>query len=163
MAWLEDVSVIVLLMLAVQLLLSWANRRYPSNPEPLVEALDALLPQTQCAQCGYPGCRPYAQALAAGETTPDLCPPGGDATRIALTDVLGTETDAGSQLTPPSTLLAWIDETRCVGCALCLPACPVDAIIGANGYTHTVLRAECTGCELCLEPCPVDCIDMLRP
>jgi electron transport complex protein RnfB len=126
--------------------------------------IDALLPQTQCTRCGYPGCSPYASAIARGEADINQCPPGGPATIRALADLLGLEVKplnpANGVESPPS--VAWIDEERCIGCARCLPPCPVDAIVGAPKFLHTVLADRCTGCELCLSPCPVDCIEM-RP
>lgn len=126
--------------------------------------IDALLPQTQCTRCGYPGCRPYAAAIAGGEAQINQCPPGGSATIHALADLLGREfqalNPANGVEAPPR--LAWIDETRCIGCARCLAPCPVDAIVGAAKFMHTVLAERCTGCELCVAPCPVDCIEM-RP
>ncbi|HJS22415.1 MAG TPA: RnfABCDGE type electron transport complex subunit B [Steroidobacteraceae bacterium] len=130
----------------------------------LIDAIDALLPQTQCTRCGYAGCRPYATAIAHGEADINQCPPGGDATIHALASSLAREyrplNPANGVETPPR--VAVIDEERCIGCAKCLPACPVDAIVGAQRLMHTVLGAQCNGCELCLPPCPVDCID-LRP
>jgi len=129
----------------------------------LEEDIDALLPQTQCTRCGYPGCRPYAQALARGEVAHNRCPPGGEATIQALSRRLGTEPlplDPGCGAEGPHRV-AVIDEARCIGCAKCLPPCPVDAIIGAPRLLHTVLSAWCTGCELCIAPCPVDCIAMV--
>ena len=151
----------VLLVLAalVAALLGAAQARLPKDDDALIEAIDALLPQTQCAQCGYPGCKPYARAVANGAAL-DLCPPGGPATLTALEDLLGER--ATAQLPEPVELLAVIDEVRCIGCALCIPPCPVDAILGANKYMHTVLAQHCTGCELCVAPCPVDCIDMVE-
>jgi Na+-translocating ferredoxin:NAD+ oxidoreductase subunit B len=126
--------------------------------------VDALLPQTQCTRCGYSGCLPYAAAIAGGEADINQCPPGGDATIHALADLLGRDyrplNPANGVESPPR--VAWIDEERCIGCARCLPPCPVDAIVGAAKYLHTVLIERCTGCELCLAPCPVDCIEM-RP
>jgi electron transport complex protein RnfB len=126
--------------------------------------IDALLPQTQCTRCGYSGCLPYAAAIAAGEAEINQCPPGGSATIGALAELLGRESlplnPANGVESAPR--VAWIDEERCIGCARCLPPCPVDAIIGASKYLHTVLADRCTGCELCLAPCPVDCIEM-RP
>jgi Na+-translocating ferredoxin:NAD+ oxidoreductase subunit B len=126
--------------------------------------IDALLPQTQCTRCGYAGCAPYAEAIASGEADFNQCPPGGDATIRALADLLGRKPEP---LNPANGIeaparVAWIDESRCIGCAKCLAPCPVDAIVGAQKYLHTVIAAHCTGCELCIAPCPVDCIDM-RP
>jgi Na+-translocating ferredoxin:NAD+ oxidoreductase subunit B len=128
-----------------------------------VEDIDALLPQTQCTRCGYQGCRPYAQAIAAGEAPINQCPPGGAATIGALARLLGLPAlplnPANGIEGPP--LVALIDEEACIGCAKCLPPCPVDAIIGARRQMHTVVLELCTGCELCVAPCPVDCISMV--
>jgi electron transport complex protein RnfB len=128
-----------------------------------VAAIDRLLPQTQCARCGYPGCRPYAQAIADGAADIDRCPPGGDETIAALASLLGRPLVplAADLATVDPTAVADIDESRCIGCALCLPACPVDAIVGAAGYMHTVIADQCSGCELCIPVCPVDCIAMI--
>jgi len=127
-----------------------------------VKAIDAVLPQTQCTRCGYPGCLPYAAAIAAG-TPINQCPPGGAATIAALATLLGREVlplnPQNGVEAPPR--VAVIDEERCIGCAKCLPPCPVDAIIGAPRFLHTVVAALCTGCELCIAPCPVDCIIMV--
>jgi electron transport complex protein RnfB len=129
-----------------------------------VDHVDALLPQTQCTRCGYSGCRPYAAAIVGGEAEINQCPPGGSATIHALANLLGRDflplNPANGVEAPPR--VAWIDETRCIGCARCLPPCPADAIVGAAKYLHTVLIERCTGCELCVAPCPVDCIEM-RP
>lgn len=129
----------------------------------LVEALDALLPQTQCTRCSYAGCRPYAEALATGDARPNQCPPGGEATAVALAAALG---QPALPLDPAHGLesrprVAVIDEAACIGCAKCLPACPVDAIVGSRRQMHTVIAAECSGCDLCLPACPVDCITMV--
>jgi electron transport complex protein RnfB len=144
--------------------LGWVATRLRPDPGSLVERIDALLPQTQCGQCLYPGCRPYAQAIADGDADIDRCPPGGESTVRALAALLGREPRPvdrryGTTLPPR---VAVIDESRCIGCALCLPACPVDAIVGAPRFVHTVIEAQCTGCELCLPPCPVDCIAMVE-
>ena len=128
----------------------------------LTDRIDALLPQTQCTRCGYEGCRPYAQALADGQSSINRCPPGGTAGIEALALLLGCaplalDPACGSEADPG---VAWIDADACIGCARCLPACPVDAIIGAQRYLHTVLERACNGCELCIASCPVDCISM---
>jgi len=126
----------------------------------LVDAIDRLLPQTQCTQCGFAGCRPYAQALARGEVDIDHCPPGGDDGARALAALLGVAprpVDRNRGAVKPAQVV-WIDEALCIGCTKCIQACPVDAIVGAAQLMHTVLRDECTGCELCIAPCPVDCI-----
>jgi len=130
----------------------------------LAARIDALLPQTQCTRCGYDGCLPYAAAMAAGEAPINQCPPGGRDTIRALAELLGQEPlplNPGNGVESPP-MVAWIDETRCIGCARCLAPCPVDAIVGAQKFMHTVLADPCTGCELCMPPCPVDCIEM-RP
>lgn len=128
----------------------------------LVDRIDALLPQTQCTRCGYEGCRPYAQDIADGQADINRCPPGGTAGIQALAALLQrpvtTLAPECGEHTPLA--LAVIDEAHCIGCTLCIQACPVDAIIGANKHMHTVVPELCTGCELCVPPCPVDCIVM---
>jgi electron transport complex protein RnfB len=131
----------------------------------LAESIDALLPQTQCTRCGYSGCRPYADAIANGQAAINQCPPGGGATIAALAELLGREPlplNPANGVEAPARI-AFIDESRCIGCAKCLPPCPVDAIVGAQRQMHTVIAALCTGCELCVAPCPVDCISMIEP
>ena len=133
-----------------------------TGSSPPADRVEALLPQTQCAQCGYPGCRPYAEAIVAGDADINQCAPGGDPTVTALANLLGrapvsVDDNYGQHQTPS---VAVIDEEICIGCRLCIDACPVDAIVGSKRFTHTVIRAECTGCELCLPPCPVDCISI---
>ncbi|WP_256930679.1 electron transport complex subunit RsxB [Pseudomonas sp. ABC1] len=128
----------------------------------LVERIDALLPQTQCRECGYPGCMPYARAIVEGERI-GKCPPGGQATVHALAALLDVqEVPVESGIAEPPTLLARIREEECIGCTKCIQACPVDAIVGAAKLMHTVIADECTGCNLCVPPCPVDCIDMVE-
>ena len=149
---------------AVGLLLTaarWAlAARKEATATVLVDAIDAVLPQSQCAQCGYPGCRPYAEAVAAGEKL-DRCLPGGPGTAEKIKQLLGRE--AESVALPEATeQVARIVEADCVGCALCMAACPVDAIAGAPNYLHTVIASQCTGCELCVPACPVDCIAMIE-
>ena len=158
---LTEVVILVAMVALLAVLLYLARRRYPPTLDPVVDAIDALLPQTQCAQCGYPGCRPYAQAVAAGAAL-NLCPPGGRDVQLELAALLGRE--EGQALVEPDRVVARIDEDRCIGCYLCIEACPVDAIVGARQFLHTVLEDRCTGCGLCLPPCPVDCIELLtRP
>ncbi|HEX5124058.1 MAG TPA: RnfABCDGE type electron transport complex subunit B [Rhodanobacteraceae bacterium] len=131
---------------------------------PLAARIDALLPQTQCTRCGYPTCRAYADAIAAGETDINHCPPGGADGVAALAALLGRAPEpldpANGVEAPP--LVAVIDEAICIGCTKCIQACPVDAIVGAAKRMHTIIAAECTGCELCLPPCPVDCIALVE-
>ena len=127
------------------------------------QAIDELLPQTQCTRCGYAGCRPYADAIASGEAGINQCPPGGTETILALAALTGHAVlplnhDNGIEAAPT---VAVIDEERCIGCTRCLPPCPVDAIVGAPRLMHTVIAELCTGCELCIAPCPVDCITMI--
>jgi electron transport complex protein RnfB len=149
----------------VALLLSWWSAREPARePEgDLAERIEALLPQTQCTQCGYAGCKPYAQAISRGEAGIDQCPPGGDAGVVALAELLGR---APVPVNPVHGLhkpaqVALVREAECIGCTKCIQACPVDAIVGAPKLMHTVIAELCTGCELCLPPCPVDCIDLV--
>ena len=128
----------------------------------LAHQIDALLPQTQCTQCGYQGCMPYAEAIAAGETGINRCPPGGDTGIAALAALLSRPMmplDTSRGLHYPHRI-AVIDEAACIGCAKCLKPCPTDAIVGASKFMHTVVASLCTGCELCIPPCPVDCIRM---
>lgn len=129
----------------------------------LADRIDDLLPQTQCTRCGYAGCRPYAEAIADGAVDIDRCPPGGDATIIALADLIGRSAPPldTSRGTPGPVRVARIDEDACIGCTLCIQACPIDAIIGAQKRMHGVLASLCSGCELCVEPCPVACIDLV--
>jgi electron transport complex protein RnfB len=158
------IAILVLLGLAIVfgLILGFAAVRFRVEGNPIVEQIDELLPQTQCGQCGYPGCRPYAEAIAGGDAI-NKCPPGGQSTIEALADLLDVEAipldaEHGEEQVKK---VAYIREDECIGCTKCLQACPVDAILGAAKQMHTVITTECTGCDLCVEPCPVDCIDML--
>ena len=130
----------------------------------LTERINLRLPQTQCGRCTFTGCKPYAAAIARGEADINQCPPGGDTTVRALAELLGRKqqpVDPRFGVVRDRPLVAWIDEPACIGCAKCIQACPVDAIVGASKFMHTVIAAQCTGCELCVAPCPVDCIKML--
>lgn len=153
---------IVLLGLFFGGILGYASIQFKPSGNPIVEQINNILPQTQCGQCGYPGCRPYAEAMAKDEAAINRCPPGGEAGIKALATLLDTEPlplDAEHGEEKPRTV-AYIREEDCIGCTKCIQACPVDAIMGAAKLMHTVIVKECTGCDLCVEPCPVDCIDM---
>jgi Na+-translocating ferredoxin:NAD+ oxidoreductase subunit B len=158
-------AVIILgsLALLFGLLLGYAAVRFRVEGNPVADQVDNVLPQAQCGQCGYPGCRAYAEAVVVGEADINLCPPGGEGVMLELAKLLDRDPkplEVGElEVKPPS--VAVIDEQRCIGCTLCIQACPVDAIVGAPKQMHTVIAAECTGCELCLPPCPVDCVIMV--
>ena len=144
-------------------ILGFAAVRFKVEGNPIVDQIDTILPQTQCGQCGYPGCRPYAQAIVDGDAI-NKCPPGGQSTINALADLLDIEApalDAEHGTESEVKKVAFIREAECIGCTKCIQACPVDAILGAAKQMHTVIADECTGCDLCVEPCPVDCIDMI--
>lgn len=155
--------VFALLAIAIGGLLGWAAVRYKVEGDPVAESVEKLLPQTQCGQCEFPGCRPYAEAIARGEANINRCAPGGDSTMRAIADLLDVEPVEVDPEHDKSDLpmLAIIDEATCIGCTKCILACPVDAILGSNKKMHTVIAADCTGCELCVPVCPVDCIDMI--
>lgn len=145
------------------LVLGYAAIRFKVEGDPVSNQIDSLLPQTQCGQCGFPGCRPYAEAMAKGEAEINRCPPGGESTIQNLADLLGVDVipldeELGEHKEAPT--VAVIIEDYCIGCTKCIQACPVDAIIGAAKQMHVVIAKECTGCELCIPPCPVDCIIM---
>lgn len=155
-----DVAAIGTLAGTFGMLLGYSAIRFHIEGDPVADQVDALLPQSQCGQCGFPGCRPYAEAVAAGEAEINLCAPGGEATMLALADLLGREpVEVGEVVEKPKSL-AVIDEENCIGCTKCLQSCPVDAIVGAAKQLHAVLGVECTGCGLCVETCPVECIHM---
>lgn len=158
------IVILTALALIFGLMLGFAAIRYKVEGDPIVEQVDAILPQTQCGQCGYPGCRPYAEAIASGEADINQCPPGGQVGIDALAELLGIESKPLSEeygVEKEEKFVAIIDEAICIGCTLCIQACPVDAILGASKQMHTVILDECTGCELCVLPCPVECIDMV--
>lgn len=158
----------VLLMSSLAALVVFASRHAgaPAGVDRmLIEHINELLPQTQCGRCTFAGCRPYATALANGAADTNQCPPGGQETAFALARLLDRplkDVDPRFGSMPNAPAVAWIHESTCIGCTKCIQACPVDAIVGASRFMHTVIAAECTGCELCLPPCPVDCIEM-RP
>ncbi len=165
--WFSEISTPLMILggmsLAFGALLGFAAVRFKVEGDPLVEQVDALLPQTQCGQCGYPGCRPYAEAIVHGDAI-NKCPPGGQATINELANLLDMEPmplDVAHGEEKEVKMVAFIREAECIGCTKCIQACPVDAIAGAAKYMHTVIVDECTGCDLCVEPCPVDCIDMV--
>ena len=145
------------------LLLGFAAVRFRVEEDPVVDQIDKILPQTQCGQCTYPGCRPYAEAIAKGEADINQCPPGGEAVILALADLLGRDPKPLNEEhgEHKEKRVAVIDEQVCIGCTLCIQACPVDCILGAAKQMHTIIQDECTGCELCIPPCPVDCISMV--
>lgn len=157
--WIAVVTIAVIALIA-GLALSFASRKLPSDPADLVEQINDLLPQTQCAQCGYAGCRPYAAAIVNDHEAINLCPPGGDDTLRRLAALLGKDIIPLAEVPPEGHAVAVIDESLCIGCTHCRTACPVDAIVGAQQLMHTVIEQECTGCKLCIAPCPVDCISM---
>jgi electron transport complex protein RnfB len=157
--WVAVITIALLALLA-GLALSYAAQSLPGHSGKLVEQVNELLPQTQCAQCGYPGCRPYAQAIVDDGIAINLCPPGGDDTIRRLAMLLGTDVLPLAEKQALERAVAIIDESLCIGCMHCRNACPVDAIVGAHQLMHTVIEKECTGCELCVAPCPVDCISM---
>lgn len=162
MSWFLGIIALAVLALVAGLILGFAAIRFRVESDPIVEQIDSLLPQTQCGQCGYPGCRPYAEAIANGDEL-NKCPPGGQATIDKLADLLGREAKPLDAAHGEEDVkkVAVIREDECIGCTKCIQACPVDAILGAARQMHTVIADECTGCDLCVEPCPVDCIDMV--
>ena len=163
------VRVLLALCLVCGAILGFAAVRFRVEGDPIAEQINGLLPQTQCGQCGYPGCKPYAEAIAGGDKI-NKCPPGGESTIQALADLLDVEPeplDAVEGEVPPR--VAYIREAECIGCTKCIQACPVntsdfveEVFVGAAKQMHTVIVSECTGCDLCVEPCPVDCIDMIE-
>lgn len=167
-AFLSPLIVLLVLAILCGALLGYAAQKFKVPANQLVDRINSLLPQTQCAQCGYPGCKPYAAAIADGAAI-NLCPPGGDATIIDLANLLDTpilplQTGLNESVKPQQSLtkkVARIREEECIGCTFCIQACPVDAIVGAAQQMHSIISDECTGCELCIAPCPVDCIDLL--
>ncbi|RYU71227.1 electron transport complex subunit RsxB [Aliivibrio finisterrensis] len=151
---------IAALALVFGLILGFASIKFKVESDPIVEQIDAILPQTQCGQCGYPGCKPYAEAIANGDII-NKCPPGGQATIEKLADLMGVDVPTSDDDVVNVKKIAFIHEDMCIGCTKCIQACPVDAIVGGTKALHTVIEAECTGCDLCVAPCPTDCIEMI--
>lgn len=155
------IVLLTILALVFGAILGFAAEKFKVKGNPIVEQLESALPQTQCGQCGYPGCHPYAEAVANGEKV-NKCIPGGNTTMEKLAELMGLDPEpVAEEDQAPIKKVAYIREDECIGCTKCVQACPMDAIIGAGKLMHTVLEKDCTGCDLCVEPCPVDCIDML--
>lgn len=162
--WIAIASISVL-GLVFGLILGYASRRFAVEDDPVVEKIDGLLPQSQCGQCGYPGCRPYAEAVGVQGEKINRCAPGGEAVMLKIASLLNVDpqpVDGDAEVQEPVRALAVIDEANCIGCTKCIQACPVDAIVGATRAMHTVVADLCTGCNLCVAPCPTQCIE-LRP
>lgn len=154
------IGIIVLIALIFGAILGYSSIKLKVEADPIVEQIDALLPQSQCGQCGYPGCKPYAEAVANGDDI-TKCIPGGQPVIVKIADLMGVDVpDLDGEI--PETKVALIHEDQCIGCTKCIAACPVDAIIGTNKAVHTVIADLCTGCELCVAPCPTDCIEMIK-
>ncbi|WP_434524751.1 electron transport complex subunit RsxB [Photorhabdus asymbiotica] len=146
------------------LILGFAARRFQVEEDPIVEKVDNILPQSQCGQCGYPGCRPYAEAVANNGEMINKCAPGGEQAMLKIAELLGVDPqplEGDESVQNPVRKVAFIDEENCIGCTKCIQACPVDAIVGATRAMHTVVEDLCTGCDLCVAPCPTDCIAMI--
>lgn len=156
------VTVLVILGMLFGALLGFASKYFTVEQDPVVDQIDQLLPQTQCGQCGFPGCKPYAQSIAEGDAI-NKCPPGGQTTINAIAKLLDITAIPLDEEHGEESIrtIAFIREDECIGCTKCIKACPVDAIVGAAKLMHTVIADECTGCDLCVDPCPVDCIDMI--
>ena len=162
-SFLYAIAVMALGAVLLGAMLGFAAIKFRVEGDPLVEKIDSILPQTQCGQCGFPGCKPYAEAIASGAADINQCPPGGDENIHKLAELLGKEYKPLSEehgVEKPKQV-AIIDENICIGCTLCIQACPVDAIVGAAKQMHTIAEDLCTGCELCVPPCPVECISMV--
>ncbi len=161
--WIAVIA-ISLLGLIFGLILGYASSRFAVQDDPVVEKIDELLPQSQCGQCGYPGCRPYAEAVGAQGEKINRCAPGGEAVMLKIAALLNVDpqpVDGDEQEAEPVRMLAVIDEPNCIGCTKCIQACPVDAIVGATRAMHTVMNDLCTGCNLCVAPCPTQCISLV--
>ena len=153
---------IVVIALIFGAILGYSSVKLKVEEDPIVEKIDAILPQSQCGQCGYPGCKPYAEAIANGDVI-TKCVPGGQPLVVKIADLLGVDVPTMDGIEEPETKVAFIHEDPCIGCTKCIQACPVDAIVGGNKAMHTVIADFCTGCELCVAPCPTNCIEMIKP
>lgn len=145
------------------MVLGYASRRFAAEADPIIDRIDDILPQSQCGQCGYPGCRPYADAVGNHGEMINRCAPGGEAVMLKIAELLNVDpqpTYGDAQPAQPVRLLAVIDEANCIGCTKCIQACPVDAIVGSTRAMHTVIGDLCTGCNLCVDPCPTHCISL---
>ena len=159
----EAIIVFSIFALLLGLILGFSAKKFKVKGNPLVEQINSILPQTQCGQCTYAGCKPYAEAIAKGEAKINQCPPGGQEGVDALAELLNLDTlplNEEHGETKPKHVVE-IDEELCIGCTLCIQACPVDAILGASKVMTTVIASECTGCDLCIPVCPVDCIYLI--
>lgn len=162
---LTPIIIILVLALATSCILMFLQGKFKSNDEPLVASINKLLPQTQCGQCSFPGCLPYAKAISINEADINRCPPGGQQTIDNLANLLNIESKPLSgelKPAPMTSMVALIKEPECIGCLLCIKACPVDAIVGAPKQMHTVIADLCTACDLCIPVCPMDCISMVE-
>lgn len=153
------ILIIAIIALIFGAVLGYSSIKLKVEANPIVDQIDALLPQSQCGQCGYPGCKPYAEAIANGDEI-TKCVPGGQPLVVKIADLMGVDVPEMDGEPAPETKVAFIVEEMCIGCTKCIQACPVDAIIGTNKAMHTVIADLCTGCELCVAPCPTDCIEM---
>lgn len=159
-------AILIMAGLAVILgaILGFASLKFKVEGNPMIAKVGEILPNTQCGQCGYAGCAPYAEAVAEGKAPPNLCVPGGNPVAAGIADLLGVEfqpVGGAEEAGPKAKQVAFIDENRCIGCTACLKPCPQDAILGSNKMMHTILTDYCTGCELCVAACPVECISMV--
>lgn len=159
----QAVVILTLAGLLFGLLLGFASRRFAREDDPLLDKVDDLLPQSQCGQCGYAGCRPYAEAICGNDEKINRCAPGGETVMLKISELLNVEPqplEGDSSTLTPARMLALIDESHCIGCTKCIQVCPVDAIIGSTRVMHTVMNDLCTGCNLCIAPCPTQCISL---
>ena len=152
---------LLILIISIAILLVIADKYLKSDENELVTKIDSMLPQTQCGQCEYPGCKPYAEAIANGEADINKCQPGGERLIKELAELLGRDATAPAKEKKAPQVVV-IDEEKCIGCTKCIQVCPPDCIIGAVKKMHTVVEKDCTGCELCIDVCPVDCIDIVQ-